>query len=351
MNNNKKSKSSKGSERAQARVAGPSVNAPVAHARAGRLSMGLSDISSLKIGYVAGSIKTGGVEAGTDYKLGLAGQLFFTATISGAEWTPIAANDTKYSGPVPIAPADATYGMTYLKNLFMLFRRKRFKKVRLVVVPQGQGIPTTGTHTIVIAPGRSGEQTFLAAQLDGTTAYPTNGQQTYGQLAGCRGSHEFPSWKGAEIDLTPYISGPGGGKEFSTSGEYASMPYETLAAENAGRVPCHFWVGGTTAATTSVVVASVRVELEVDLIDFSSGLETLGNVAAPRPRGVTGVDEKVGTVASAQPSSAGATSALPPGVPSLTRQTGYVMVQQDDLPSLALAKGRGGPPNDPNRRP
>lgn len=229
------------------------VQAPVNFGNRIRFSagMGLSDMRDMRFQYLAGYIYVGN---GT---LGKSGDVYYqtpdgTSTI------------TSY---VPIMPADATIGASYVTDVWKHFARKKFKRVGVHIVPQSVGCATSTTVDVIVAPRRG-------AALSPVVKTDTTGQNTATATIGNAGAVQFSVWNGCSLDLTPFIAGGSGPaqNEFNvpSSGSLAG----TDDADMSLVAPCGIAISGAAPASTydAKQLATIYVEVVVDLLDFSGGL-------------------------------------------------------------------------------
>jgi len=235
------------------------TNAVAAYLRGA--AVGLPDMQSHNISWVAGSVYVGN---GT---LGVANSVYFgntagTTVFATAGRTPF----------VPIAAQDGNFGATYAKAIFELYRRVRYRAIRVHFIPLQSS--TANNLTLTAAPIR-GAPGFheVAAESAGTP-------DAFSQAAAMsmNGSQTRDSFEQLDLDLTPYIAGGSGAKqnEFDISGEDGKISGDETSLY-IGRIPACFVVSGnsTVAALQGTVTHYVVVEAMVDLFDFTGATPVL----------------------------------------------------------------------------
>ncbi len=241
-------------------VALPAARATVTLNRTG----GMSDLKAHTVRYLVGYLYVGN---GT---LGANDQVYFALGSSG--------NSTVYKGIIPIAPADASFGQSYIADVVKHYALKRVRRVILSVKPYGVGTQSTAGISFSIAPYKSGS-IVIAPVTDTTSANLENVVQ------GMRDCRSMPSWEGCDMDLTSYISNASGGNVFTvnTNTTIASRS----VTDNVNAIPCGFAVAGTNAGATSnrgLAFATVSATVVLDTIDFIGGFaQTFPASPAPQP--------------------------------------------------------------------
>lgn len=287
--------------------------------------MGMSDISDLEIGWLAGYVRIG------DGVHGVASAVMADASGTG---TAIA-YDTAVTVPcpVPCCAPDVVWGESYLADVIKHYTRIRYKKILLALEPYGAGSNTAIAITVAIAPQRGGAFLFRSTNSAAATGAAT------GYLLGAKGSLEVPSFQRTIIDMTPYIANAVGGKEFLLNSSTTSLNNYNNVTDIANYVPCCFWVGGAPAPSSAngYAVMQMRFQATVDLLDFQGGLSSYLQFPYPavRPTAKNSIDgcqvrrlEEPGSQADGR---------LAP--PALVRQNGEYKSRDvpDDVRSLAGA--------------
>lgn len=171
------------------------------------------------------------------------------------------------SSKLPIMPDDsAIFGVTWMRDIMQYFKRKKYKKLRLVIEPYANAVSTSTQIGVVIAPIRGG--------MD---IYPTSAAALtplgVSAVRSCKGASDFPVWQGAVVDLMPFVDGPGGGKEFTIErGAVSNGVGTSNYVANAQSTPCSVLIDGVASAVADAgtTVALATIEGELDLMDFNA---------------------------------------------------------------------------------
>jgi len=229
-----------------------SVAAPaVAYGSSITVGPGISNLRC-RLAYVAGAAYVGN---GT---LGATDGVYFLVPAANA-WA---------SGYVPIAPADATWGRTYINDIVKHYTRRIYHRIVIHYVPFGGGASSTSALTIGFAPLMGGSGAAV-----GYLSTNANPPFVVADCLGTSGGMAKPSWEGWSYDLTRYIRGGSGPKqnEFS-SVTAANLSSSTAAAELREIIPCNFAFAGNSPAIASyrgTSIGLVYVTLDVELLDFA----------------------------------------------------------------------------------
>jgi len=239
------------------KIAVSSAPAPVTFGYTVASRAGLSDFDNIRMQYVAGYIYIGNGTLGA-----AAGVYFQPAGNTGF----VAAASTGIA-PVAIAPADTTFGVAYVTDIFKHFQRWVCHSVRLHFVPISTASSTSTGVDVVVGPIRGCAVDVI---LSSTTTAPNS----VSSLIGATGARQFPVWQSHTVDLTPYIAGGSGSRQ----NEFNMGMQNIVSAETVGdlsqAIPCAFYIAGDAPASTynGLQLMRVWVEMTVTLKDFIGGM-------------------------------------------------------------------------------
>jgi hypothetical protein len=216
-----------------------------------------------RISWIAGGVLVGDGTLGNAngvYFLDVAGTKVAQAGVDG--------DNNPLASLIPICGPDGTYGASYVKAIFQLYRRVRYRAIRVSFVPLQSS--TANNMTLSAAPIRGPPEYEEVVSL----STGANDTQTQASVMSMSGSQTRDSFEQLDLDLTPYIAGGSGPKqnEFSNGGEDGKIADDSAGA--IGRVPACFVVSGnsTLAALQGTVTHYVVVETIVDLYDFTGAM-------------------------------------------------------------------------------
>jgi len=215
-----------------------SVAAPVSTGRTFRFGggMGISDLRAVNFAYQMGYVWIGNGTLGTN------DNVYFAD--SSATYT--------VTGVVPILPADATLGASYITNVWKQFARVVYHRIRVHIMPVAAAVSSSTTIDVVLAPfrGGSGVPVFKTDTTAGNSAV---------SAVGFSGAVQFDMWQGISMDITKFIAGGSGTRqnEFNVASSVAST--SETATTGTLIAPCGlFFAGDSTGSSyrVSVLVAS-----------------------------------------------------------------------------------------------
>lgn len=212
--------------------------------------IGMPDLQAHTVSWVAGFIYVGN---GT---LGATNGVYFR-TNDGTDCL---------TALVPVMGADSKVGASYVLNVDQLYRRKRYRRITLKVMPLQSSTTNNLTYTIAPVRGPPGQVAEMAAGNGTTAAVP---QIT---VLSMTGNQTRDSFEGLQLDLTPYIAGGSGPKqnEFAVANVTANTTVLSANSDNLSLIPCCFVVGGTSSvsALQATNTHAVIIETVCDYLDF-----------------------------------------------------------------------------------
>jgi len=225
--------------------------------------IGIPNLKNFKTSYVAGTVYVGN---GT---LGATNKVYYLLN-DGAHTLTGAA-------PVPIAPASADIGATYITAIEQLFRRKHYRELKVYFIALQSS--TTNNLTLTVAPVRGppdGPENVLL-QLSTTT---TAAQFTQSQLFSYNGVKTIDSFESTMLNLKPFIAGGSGADqcEFAIGANSASNNELQVNTDLLGIIPASFVLAGvsTVAALQGTTTHAIVIEQCCDYLDFT-GAEPVVN--------------------------------------------------------------------------
>jgi len=223
--------------------------------------VGLADLQCHKCSWVAGKVYVGN---GT---LGAANGVYFRT----AATNPAGNAGYTVTPMVPVAPGDQYLGASYMQVLQQLYRRKRFRSIKVWFRPIQSS--TANNLTLTVAPMR-GPPGFNEEIVGSMSTVAANSQDGVMSLTGTKTVDGFIP---TVIDLTPYIAGGSGAKqnEFANSATSAGGTWlNNTTSQGLGSCPCCFYVAGTSslAALEGTNTHTVTIEAEIDWLDFVGGM-------------------------------------------------------------------------------
>lgn len=229
-----------------------SVAAPVSTGRTFRFGggMGISDLRAVNFAYQMGYVWIGNGTLGTN------DNVYFAD--SSATYT--------VTGVVPILPADATLGASYITNVWKQFARVVYHRIRVHIMPVAAAVSSSTTIDVVLAPfrGGSGVPVFKTDTTAGNSAV---------SAVGFSGAVQFDMWQGISMDITKFIAGGSGTRqnEFNVASSVAST--SETATTGTLIAPCGLFFAGDSTGSSyrGFGVGRVYVEILVDLLDFTGG--------------------------------------------------------------------------------
>jgi len=218
-----------------------------------------------RVSWVAGGIFVG------DATLGASNGVYFCSV----DGTTICAQ-TGRTPFIPIAGQDDSFGATYVKAIFELYRRVRYRSIKVHFIPLQSS--TANNLTLTAAPVRGSPGYHeIATFSTGATVAPAS----QAAVMSMNGSRTRDSFEQLDLDLTPFIAGGSGPKqnEFAVAGEDSKISGDETALY-IGRIPACFVVSGnsTVGGIRGTVTHYVVVEAVVDLYDFVGAIPVLNVV-------------------------------------------------------------------------
>jgi hypothetical protein len=212
---------------------------------------GMANLLRHRFQYQAGYVYVGN---GT---LGAASQVYFAVNGLGSQALAY----------VPVMPADATFGQSYITDIAKHYARKVVHTVRLHILPISASNSSATGVDVVLAPYRGGS---IDVSMDsGKVAAPTATN-----IIGSSGAVQFPIWKGHTMDLTPYIAGGSGREQNEFNIGSATASTSDTQAINSWVVPCAYILSGDAPSTTydGSYIGRIYVEIVMSFLDFIGGL-------------------------------------------------------------------------------
>lgn len=221
--------------------------------------LGMSDLMGHRVSYLTGYVYVGNNTLGDNDSV-----YFLTADAA-----------TTVTGNIPIAPADSIVGAPYVNDVEKHYARKRYRQVKLRLVP---AYPSTAiSMEAMIAPRRGGGSLNASGLQSGTeNAFAAQ------SVLSMAGNKTAASWEEMEIDMTDFIAGGSGAKqnEFDIDNAFNTNTSIMTTADTSGLgvVPCSFAVSGSyldgTPSLRGKISHYVIIDVIEDLLDFV-GLNTV----------------------------------------------------------------------------
>jgi hypothetical protein len=146
------------------------------------------------VSWVAGGVYVG------DGTLGAADNIYF----STADGTGIANQTTSSrTALIPVAGQDGNYGATYVKALFELYRRVRYRSIRVHFVPLQSSTSNNLTLTAAPVRGSPGYGEVVTPVTSGGTSLGTS----QAAVMSMTGSKTRDSFEQLDLELTSYCWG------------------------------------------------------------------------------------------------------------------------------------------------
>jgi len=227
--------------------------------------IGMPDLMAHTVSWIAGSVYIGNNTLGAND-----GVYFLDST-----------GTYTVSQPVPVLGSDTNVGATYVAALEKLYRRKRYRRIRVCFLAIQSS--TTNNMTLTVAPIR-GPPDIGETGLGKTDTTAAIAQSAVMSMTGPK---TVDSFEDAIIDLTPYIAGGAGSaqNEVAIGGQQATTSAVTSVAQLLGVSPAAFVVGGnsTVTALRGSKTHQVVIETVVDYLDFVGAVPTVDPAGAVWP--------------------------------------------------------------------
>lgn len=219
--------------------------------------VGMSDVLRHTVSWLIGYVYVGN---GT---LGATDSIYLTDPTGTDIIVPVASAGK--GANVPMAPADALLGASYVTDVFKHFARLRLLRQHIDIFSL---LPSTSNSmTVVIGPQR-GPSNVGGAATDTTAAL------TYTEVISMAKATQVASWQNARLDMTEHIAGGAGARqnEFMTAGP-ATNDTGSFNYYNVQVIPSTFAISGTNSTTglRGLKTHAVIGTWIVDLIDFIGG--------------------------------------------------------------------------------
>jgi len=210
--------------------------------------MGISNIRDLEIGYLAGYTYVGNGTLGADDSVYLVDPTVASTVIGG----------------LPIVPADATFGQSYVADVEKHFARKVVHDIRVEFSSLNPS--TSNSMVINVGPHRGGD-------VDGTTAMDTTAANSQAAVMGMQDQMQLASWQSGCLEMRNYIAGGAGSlqNEFDINSAGNTTTFNDSITALA---PAGFYVSGSssTSSLRGTKVHAVIVYIRLSYLDFLGGM-------------------------------------------------------------------------------
>jgi hypothetical protein len=228
--------------------------------------IGIPNLREFKTSYYAGTVRVGN---GT---LGATNTVYYLLNDS--------VHTVTGNSPIPIAPASADLGASYILAIEKLFRRKHYRYIKIYFIALQSS--TTNNMTLTAAPVRGPPDATEGYGLAATTDTTAN-HFTQSALFSYNGVRTIDSFESMCLDLTAYIAGGSGSdqREFAIGSQDELTPNGIADNNMLGVVPCSIVLAGnsTVSALQGTDTHAIVVEQCCDYLDFTGANPTLTPVS------------------------------------------------------------------------